>query len=102
MLNHAARLDIPAPPRASHRSPRTPSGGHAVGVVRQPFHRIAALTVDDVVVENGGIGIRLGQGVSPVPPPFAAMVHDLLVGRPNLNTATNPTSGWLCWHRAAG
>lgn len=96
VLNHAARLDIltrllePATGRLEHRV-----AAMLLVLFGQPFHRIAALTVDDVVVENGGIGIRLGQGVSPVPPPFAAMVHDLLVGRPNLNTATNPTSGWL-------
>jgi hypothetical protein len=67
----------------------------------QRFTAIAKLRLDDVIIENGGVGVRLGQGVTPVPPPFGAMVEELVARRPNLNTAINPTSPWLFPGRTA-
>lgn len=67
----------------------------------QPFTRIAALTLSDVVVEVEDVSVRLGEGFVPVPPPFAGMVTDLIAGRPNLNTASNPTSPFLFPGRSA-
>jgi len=61
----------------------------------QSFTAVAILRLDDVVIEDGGVGVRLGKGSTPVPPPFGAMVEELLTRRPNLNTAVNPTSPWL-------
>jgi len=60
----------------------------------QPSNRITALTVEDVVVNDGKIGIRLGQGVSPVPPPFAAMVHEL---RPRFCGSGRSSWASICW-----
>ena len=67
----------------------------------QPFNKIAALRVQDIA-EGETTGIRLGQGLTPIPEPFAAMVRELLCWRPNLNTAANPTSPWLFPGRSAG
>ena len=96
VLDHAARVDIlrrllnPATGRLEHRV-----AAMLLVLFGQPFTRIAALSLDDVVVDADAAGIRLGQGVAPIPPLFAAMVHELVAARPNLNTATNPTSSWL-------
>ena len=68
----------------------------------QPFNKIAALRVQDIHVEGEATGIRLGQGITPIPEPFAAMLRELLSCRPNLNTAANPTSPWLFPGRSAG
>jgi len=103
VLDHTARLDIlrrlldPAAGRVEFRV------AAMLGVLfGQPFNRIAALSVDDVVIDADSIGIRLGQGVTPMPAPFAAMLAELVARRPNLNTATNPTSTWLFPGRNAG
>lgn len=48
------------------------------------------------------MNVRLAEGVVPVPPPFATMVTELMARRPNLNTATNPTSPFLFPGRTAG
>ncbi len=68
----------------------------------QPITKIAALRIDDVVTDADTIGVRLGQGVCPIPAPYGAMVSQLLERRPNLNTATNPASNWLFPGRQAG
>ena len=96
VLDHTARVDIlrrllnPATARLEHRV-----AAMLLVLFGQPFTRIAALTLDDVIVDADTTGLRLGQGVAPIPPLFAAMVHELVAARPNLNTATNPTSSWL-------
>ncbi|MGI8776432.1 MAG: hypothetical protein ACR2LJ_03385 [Acidimicrobiales bacterium] len=96
VLDHAARLEIlrrlldPTTGRLEHRV-----AAMLLVLLAQPFDRIAALTLDDVVVESGEIGLRLGQGVTPIPPPFAALVDALVTARPNLNTATNAACQWL-------
>ena len=103
MLEHPQRLEIlgrllkAETGRLEHRV-----AAMLLVLFAQPFTKIAALTLDDVVADGETIGIRLGQGVTPVPPPFAAMLRQLLACRPNLNTATNPTSQWLFPGRRAG
>ncbi|MCA1706919.1 MAG: hypothetical protein LC808_28110 [Actinobacteria bacterium] len=96
VLDHGERLDI-------LRRLLEPSSGHLqhrvaamlLVLLGQPFNRIATLTLSDVQVDAAGVSVRLGEGVVPIPPPFAAMVTDLVAQRPNLNTAANPTSPFL-------
>lgn len=89
-LGHLRRLLDPATGHLSHRV-----AGVLVVLFGQPFSRIAALELDDVVIDGGSARIRLGEGLTPIPPPFSAMFAELVAHRPNLNTATNPTSRWL-------
>jgi len=102
-LDHSARL-------GHLRQLLDPSSGHidhrVAGVLLvlfgQPFTRMARLTLDDVVADATSVGIHLGKELVPVPPPFATMFRELLSHRPNLTTATNPTSRWLFPGRIAG
>ena len=102
VLDQSARLDVlarlldPSTGRLEHRV-----AAMLLVLLAQPFNRIAALKVDDVVVDGAEVGISLGQDVTPIPTPFAAMVCQLLAQRPNLNTAANPTSAWLFPGRVA-
>ena len=102
VLDQTARLDIlkrllePSTGRLEYRV-----AALLLVLFAQPFTRIAAFTVDDVIVDGTEVGISLGQDMTPVPAPFAAMVRQLCVQRPNLNTATNPTSPWLFPGRSA-
>ncbi|MDA8314561.1 MAG: recombinase XerD [Actinomycetota bacterium] len=91
------RLSNPATGRLEHRV-----AAMLVVLFGQPFTKIAALTVDDVVTHVETVEIRLGQGLAPVPSPFAPMLRQLLVSRSNLNTAANLTSSWLFPGRRAG
>lgn len=75
--------------------------GMMLVLLGQPFTRIAALKLCDVVVDGDAVSIRVAEGIVPVPPPFAAMVTELVAHRPNLNTATNPTSTFLFPGRTA-
>jgi integrase len=102
VLDQAERLDI-------LRRLLDPSTGHLqhrvaammLVLLGQPFTRIAALSLSDVEVDADDVRVRLGDGVVPIPQPFAAMVTELIAGRPNLNTATNPTSPFLFPGRSA-
>lgn len=102
VLDHAQRLEIlqrlldPATGRLEHRV-----AAMMLVLLGQPFTRIAALTLSDVAVDADGVYVCLGEGVVPVPPPFAAMVSELMAGRPNLNTAANPSSPFLFPGRTA-
>jgi hypothetical protein len=103
VLDHTQRVDI----LRRILSPDTGRLEHRVAAILlvlagQPFTKIATLTVEDVVLDGETTGIRLGQGVTAIPPPFGAMVRELLARRPNLNTAANPTSPWLFPGRNAG
>ena len=102
MLDHGVRLEI----LGRLLDPSTGSIEHRVAAMMlvllgQPFTRTAALTLSDVIVEKGNLSVRLGEGVVPVPPPFSDMVSDLIARRPNLNTASNPTSPFLFPGRSA-
>ena len=67
----------------------------------QPVARLVRLTIDDIHTHNGETRLRLGTPASPVPEPFAAMLHELANNRANMNTATNPHCRWLFpGHRA--
>ncbi len=63
-------------------------------LLAQPLHKIAALTVDDVVERDGELGIRLGNDPTPLPHPFDNLVRELIENRPNLNTV-NHNSDYL-------
>mgnify|MGYP001088030290 CR=1 FL=1 len=59
----------------------------------QPLTRIARLTIDDVLQEDGEVLVRLGDPPSPVPEPFAGLLLTHLDQRPNTLTAANPDVG---------
>jgi integrase len=102
VLDHCERLEIlrrlldPATGYLHHRV-----AAMMLVLLGQPFTRIAGLRVSDVVVDSDGVSVRLAEGVVPIPPPFAAMVTELVASRPNLNTAANPTSPFLVPGRSA-
>lgn len=89
-LHHLERLLDPTTGQLAHRV-----AGVLVVLFGQPFTRVVTLRIDDIVVEGGTVGIRLGCDVTPVPAPFADMFAQLALDRPNRTTATNPTSPWL-------
>jgi hypothetical protein len=68
----------------------------------QPLKAIAGLTVDDVLVSDGEVSIRLGQPPSPVPEPFATMLIGYLDSRPKRTSSTDPTNLFLFPGRRAG
>jgi len=101
-LNHTQRLDILRRLLNADTGPlRYRVASMLLVLLGQPFTRIASLRLDDIIENDDELGVRLGQGITPIPPPFAEMVSQLLVSRPNLNTATNPTSPWLFPGRTA-
>lgn len=61
----------------------------------QPISRIVRLTVQDVVQDDTGVWLRLGDPPSPVPEPFASVLLCLRDQRPNMTMATNEASRWL-------
>ncbi|MDO2380090.1 site-specific recombinase [Rhodococcus ruber] len=72
-------------------------------VYAQPPVRIAALRCDDVVVDpdTGGTLLKLGEPPTPVPEPFARVLHQQRNNRLNLNTGTTD-SPWLFPSTRAG
>jgi hypothetical protein len=68
----------------------------------QPASRIARLTVDDIVRDDGQVLIRLGDPPTPVPEPFATLLLQAATRRGNMNTAANPAARWLFPGRRAG
>ncbi len=105
VVDRAHRLEIlrrlldPSTGRLEHRV-----AAMMLVLLGQPFTRIATLTLPDVAVDVNAsvVNVRLGEGFVPLPPPFSAMVVDLVAHRPNLNTAANPTSPFLFPGRTAG
>jgi integrase len=68
----------------------------------QPVSRLARLTIDDIIRQDGQVLIRLGDPPAPVPEPFAALLLQLAANRENMTAATNPTARWLFPGRRAG
>jgi len=68
----------------------------------QPLTRVVRLTVDDVIVRDGQVLLRLGHPPSPVPEPAAALLLSWIPQRDNMNTATNRDSRWLLPGRRTG
>jgi hypothetical protein len=68
----------------------------------QPLSRIVRLTIDDVIHEDDGVLLRLGDPPTAVPEPFAGLLLAFLAARPNTTTATNAASTWLFPGRRAG
>ncbi|MDP8961142.1 MAG: hypothetical protein M3N32_05950 [Actinomycetota bacterium] len=98
VLDHAERLEIlrrlldPATGYLHHRV-----AAMMLVLLGQPFTRIAALKLSDIVVDGDEVSVSVaeGEGVVPVPPPFSAMVTELAERRPHLTTAANLTSPFL-------
>ncbi|MEV5753162.1 hypothetical protein AB0L00_35545 [Actinoallomurus sp. NPDC052308] len=67
----------------------------------QPVSRLLRLTINDVLRQDDGIFLRLGDPPTPVPEPFATLLAELIDHRPNMNTATNPHTRWLFPSRRA-
>lgn len=59
----------------------------------QPLHRIARLTIDDLVHDHEHVPLRLGDPPTPVPSPFAEILTAYLGTR--LVPAANPNSRFL-------
>lgn len=76
--------------------------GLLVLLYAQPTSRIRWLTLDDIADGEPEMTIRLGDPASPVPEPFASLLRRFLDERPNLMTATNPSSRLLFPGRRAG
>jgi hypothetical protein len=68
----------------------------------QPLTRVLRLTIDDVLIVDGEVSIRLGEPPSPVPEPVAALLLDHIGHRLNLTTATNREARWLFPGRRGG
>jgi hypothetical protein len=68
----------------------------------QPVTKVAALTITDVIRDDAGLLIRLGEPPAPVPEPFATLVASYIANRPNMTTAANPDSNLLFPGRRAG
>ncbi len=68
----------------------------------QPLVKIAQLTIDDVLQEDDQVLLRLGDPPIPVPLPFAEVLIDYIDNRPNMLSASNPTSRHLFPGRRAG
>jgi hypothetical protein len=60
----------------------------------QPVSALLRLTIQDIQVDEQDVTLRLGEPPTPVPEPFAKLLQQLLVDRPNMNTA-NVDSPWL-------
>lgn len=69
--------------------------GLLVLLYAQPLSRIVRLSIDDVLVDEGAVSIRLGTPPAPVPAPFDVVFLAYIADRPNRATATNPSSRWL-------
>ncbi|OLE29249.1 MAG: hypothetical protein AUG49_00140 [Catenulispora sp. 13_1_20CM_3_70_7] len=81
---------------------RTRVAGIIVLLYAQPLTRIVRLTVDDVVCNDDGVLLRLGEPPTPVPAAFAELLQRWISSRDNMNTATNRDSTWLFPGRKAG
>jgi hypothetical protein len=60
----------------------------------QPLTRVLRLTIDDVLIVDGEVSIRLGEPPSPVPEPVAALLLDHIGHRLNLTTADIRSRRW--------
>lgn len=87
----------PTAPRPQNRVTGTRVAAMLLVLLGQPFSKIAALKTTDLITEPDGnrARIRLGQDLTTIPEPFAAMFVEFVTRRPHLTTAANPTSPWL-------
>ncbi|MCW6005369.1 hypothetical protein K1W54_12365 [Micromonospora sp. CPCC 205371] len=68
----------------------------------QPLTRIRVLTLDDIIVGDDDLAIRLGDPPSPVPQPFATLLLELCAKRENLTVPANASCRWLFPGRGPG
>lgn len=67
-----------------------------------PASRINRLRRTDFQPMDGGLALRLGDDLVPVPAPLSVLVDRLLGGRDHLTGAGHPDSDWLFPGRCAG
>jgi hypothetical protein len=62
----------------------------------QPVVKIAAMQSTDVILTPDGLRLSLGEEhPAPVPEPFASLLTEHLVARPNMRTGSSSGSPWL-------
>jgi hypothetical protein len=83
-------------------SPQARAAACLVLLYAQPVSRIARLTLDDLIDNGDELLLRLGEPPTPIPPPFAKLITDLIPQRRNMNTAANPNTRWLFPGQNAG
>jgi hypothetical protein len=108
------RTSNPAPMAQHHRlamirklleSPGIPLRERVVGLLvlfyAQPVSRIALLTTNDVVLEDGTVLLRIGDPPTPAPEPLAGLLRELLAHRMSFR-GPNAHTAWLFPGRRAG
>ncbi len=103
-ITQQRRLDLLRRALTSDQAPpRTRAAACLVLLFAQPPGRIVRLTIDDIIRhDDGQTLLKLGDPPTPVPEPFATLLHELAASRQNMNTATNPRSRRLFPGRRAG
>jgi integrase len=86
-------------------SPEIPMRERVVGLLvlfyAQPVSRIALLTTNDVILENGTVLLRIGDPPTPAPDPLAGLLRELLAHRMSFR-GPNAHTAWLFPGRRAG
>lgn len=108
------RTSNPAPMAQHHRlamirtlleNPEIPLRERVVGLLvlfyAQPLSRIALLTTNDVILEDGTVLLRIGDPPTPVPDPLASLLRELLAHRTSFR-GPNAHTAWLFPGRRAG
>ena len=67
----------------------------------QPLSRIALLTTNDVILQDGTVLLRIGDPPTPVPDPLASLFRELLAHRTSFR-GPNAHTVWLFPGRRAG
>jgi integrase len=67
-----------------------------------PVSRINRLRTTDFQSTDGGLALRIGDDLLPVPAPLAVLVEQLVEQRHHLTSAGHPDSDWLFPGRCAG
>jgi hypothetical protein len=103
-ITHQQRLELLRRVHAGHGMElRERVAALLVLLYAQPLTKITRLTIDDITLtDQDQTLIRLGDPPAPVPPPFDDLIRRYLGARPNLTTATNPSSRWLFPGQRAG
>ena len=68
----------------------------------QPLVKVVTLPTSVIDDADSGMSITLGQHSTDVPEPFASLLREHLVSRPNLRTGAGPDSPWLFPSTLAG
>lgn len=68
----------------------------------QPLVKVVTLPATVIDDRDSGMSITLGQHPTDVPEPFASLLREHLIARPNLRTGAGPDSPWLFPSTLAG